>query len=158
MGDDGRFRVAPEKCGVQRLDPGFVYVIEAHGRFKIGRTTDAEARLRAAETWLPDMKLVGLKPFWSHTHVEQTLHLGFGQYWYAKEWFELPGDGLRELLVEGFSEFSDTDRDRNSVDFVYWVNSSGLAELTLEYSQQPTSKRKFLQAESGRPLAPRRKK
>ena len=129
------FRVDPRAFGIHLVDPGFVYVIEDRGRFKIGRTTDAQARLSAAKTWLPEMKLVGMKPFWNHQHVEQTMHVGFAACWHAGEWFEMLDAEYRNVLVDGFSEFSGTDRDRNSVDFIYWVNGSGMSELTLEQSR-----------------------
>ncbi|MGY4352708.1 hypothetical protein ACVWXM_009201 [Bradyrhizobium sp. GM7.3] len=44
---------------IRRVDPGYLYIIENHGRYKIGKTTRAEKRLRAAKTWLPDMTLIG---------------------------------------------------------------------------------------------------
>lgn len=135
--------------GVAPVDPGFVYVIEDRGRFKIGRTTGS-ARLNAAKTWLPDMKLVGLKPFWNHQHIEQTMHVGFAACWHAGEWYEMLDDAYRDMLVEGFCAFSDTDRDRNSVDFIYWVNGSGMNELTLEQSRLGISRRRYLRRVSGK--------
>ncbi len=48
---------------LHRVDPGFIYIVENHGKYKIGKSKRARIRLSAAKTWLPDMKLVGHKPF-----------------------------------------------------------------------------------------------
>jgi hypothetical protein len=150
MGNEAPLKLSPLPFGVRLLDPGFVYVIEDRGRYKIGRTIDGEARLTAAKTWLPDMKLIGLKPFWNHQHIEETLHVGFADCWYDGEWYEILDEGYRDLLVDGFSAFSDTDRGRNSVDFIYWVNGSGMNEMTLDQSRRGVSRRRFLKEMSGR--------
>ena len=47
--------------GVARLDPGFIYIVESQNRLKIGKTKNAGQRIKAAKTWLPDMKLHGCK-------------------------------------------------------------------------------------------------
>jgi hypothetical protein len=44
---------------ITRVDPGFIYVIESNGRYKIGKTKNTQDRLKAAKTWLPDMTLIG---------------------------------------------------------------------------------------------------
>lgn len=49
---------------IPRVDPGFLYVVEAGKRLKIGKSKNHRARIRAAKTWLPDMKFIGAKPFW----------------------------------------------------------------------------------------------
>ncbi|KUM26879.1 hypothetical protein AU467_19310 [Mesorhizobium loti] len=134
---------------IHRVDPGFIYVIESHGRYKIGKTKRAEDRLKAASTWLPDMMLIGFKPFWGVSYHERQLHTGFARYWYAKEWFNFEGDdGVRDLLLEGFSAFSDDSPDRNSVDFIYWFNGEGMAEFLIEMDQQKLSLPKFQKQES----------
>lgn len=134
--------------GVSPEDPGYIYIIESNDRFKIGRTKSREQRFRAAKTWLPDMKLIGIKPFWNVRSVERCLHEGFARCWYGGEWFELLDEGYRETLLDAFAWFSDSDRDRNSVDFVYWFNSDGMSEFVIERSKQRITLPKFLRQES----------
>jgi hypothetical protein len=117
-------------------------------RFKIGRTKSARRRLAEAKTWLPDIKVVGIKPFWNFCWVERCLHEGFSRCWYAGEWFEPADESYQELLVEGFVAFSDRDRDRNSVDFIYWFNGEGMAEFVMERAAQGLSLRRFQLQES----------
>lgn len=133
---------------IGRNDPGSIYVIESLGRYKIGKTTDATARLRAAKTWLPDMQLKGCKPFWNVTVLERQLHIGFARCWYAGEWFNFENEEDRDLLLDGFLAFSDSDRDRNSIDFIYWMSGDGMAEFVRERHQQRLSIPKFLAQES----------
>jgi hypothetical protein len=134
---------------VRRVDPGYIYILENGGRYKIGKSTGTERRLRAAKTWLPDMKLVGFKPFWGMSHHERCLHTGFARYWYSGEWFDFAGDDdARDLLIEGFVAFSDDNPDMNSVNFIYWFNGEGMAEFLMEMSAQKLSLPKFQRQES----------
>ncbi|ARP63814.1 hypothetical protein A9K65_010825 [Mesorhizobium sp. WSM1497] len=134
---------------ITRVNPGFIYVIERHGRYKIGKTRRTQDRLRAAKTWLPDMTLIGLKPIWGASHHERRLHAGFARYWYAQEWFSFDGDDDgRELLVEGFTAFSDDNPDRNSVDFIYWFNGDGMVEPLMEMDRRRLSLPQFQRQES----------
>jgi hypothetical protein len=134
---------------VRRVDPGYVYIVESHGRYKVGKTKRAQDRLNAAKTWLPDMTLIGFKPFWGISHHERLLHAGFSNYWYAREWFNFDGDNdTRDLLVDGFSAFTDDSPDRNSVDFIYWYNSEGMVEFLMEMDRQKLSLPKFQKQES----------
>lgn len=134
---------------IRRVDPGYLYIIENHGRYKIGKTTRAEKRLRAAKTWLPDMTLIGFKPFWGVSHHERRLHAGFASYWYSREWFDFEGDdSARDLLLDGFTAFRDDDPDRNSVDFIYWFNGDGMVEFLIEMDRQKLSLSKFQKQES----------
>lgn len=124
-------------------DPGYVYVIEDQGRLKIGKTKDAITRMRAASTWLPDMKLLACKPFWHVSEVEHYIHAGFSAFWYSGEWF-VPDDDARECLLFFFSYLSDTDHSENTRDFARWCNSDGLSESIMEHGRQGVSLRKFL--------------
>lgn len=134
---------------IRRVDPGFIYVIEHHGLYKIGKTTCAIERLKAARTWLPDMNLLGFKPFWGMSHHERLLHIGFSFYWYAGEWYKFKGDyEARNLLISGFLSFSDDSPDDNSRDFIYWYNGEGMVELLLAVGQQMSSLRRFQNRES----------
>ena len=133
---------------VRRIDPGYIYVIEDKGRFKIGKTRSTKARLQAAKTWLPDMKLIGFKPFWSMSHNERLLHTGLSRFWYAGEWFSFEGeDEMREWFVENFAAFSDGNPDINSVNFIYWCQD-GMLEFQIEMSRQKLTLPKFQRQES----------
>ena len=77
---------------IPRVDPGFLYVVEAGKRLKIGKSKNHRARIRAAKTWLPDMKFIGAKPFWIVNQFEKYLHEGLAQWWYDGEWFSLGKD------------------------------------------------------------------
>lgn len=134
---------------LHRVDPGFVYVIENHGLYKIGKTRKSAARLKAAKTWLPDMKLIGLKPFWGLAHHERMLHTGFAQYWYALEWFDFQDDdAARETLLSGFTAFSNDNPDCNSVDFIYWFNGDGMTEIVMAQNEIRLSLSRFRKQES----------
>jgi len=144
---DEELRWAPV-YGVRLIDPGYIYMIEDRGRFKMGRTIDREARLRAAKTWLPDARIIGIKPFWDHRAIEVHLHEGFADSWYDREWFAPYDEPYRDLMVEGFSEFSDQDRFRNSIDFIYWFNSNGMTEFVMERAYQRKPLRSFQRQET----------
>lgn len=134
---------------LHREDPGFIYIVESQGKYKIGKSKGAQKRLSAAKTWLPDMKLIGQKPFWRMSHHERCLHTGFARYWYSGEWFDFTGDDdARDLLLEGFTAFRDEDPDRNSVDFIYWFNGDGMAEFLIEQASQKLPLPKFQKQES----------
>lgn len=88
--------------------------------------------------------LLGMKPFWQHRSSEFYLHLGFANTWLAMEWFEAPDEGYRESMIEEFRAFSDTEIDKNSIDFIYWINGSGMSELIHAFNEQGISKSAFL--------------
>jgi hypothetical protein len=134
---------------VHRVDPGYIYVFESNGRYKIGKTKRTKERLKAAKTWLPDMILIGFKPFWGMSHHERLLHTGFANYWYAGEWFNFEGDDdARDLLLEGFVAFSDDNPDSNSVNFIYWYNGGGMIEFQMAIHDQKLTLPKFQKQES----------
>ncbi|WP_312930911.1 GIY-YIG nuclease family protein [Agrobacterium cavarae] len=134
---------------ISRVDPGYLYIVENHGKYKIGKSKRDTNRLKAAKTWLPDMTLIGQKPFWGMSHHERCLHTGFANYWYSGEWFDFTGDNdALDLLLEGFTAFSDDSPDRNSVDFIYWFNGEGMAEFLIEQASQKLSLPRFQKQES----------
>lgn len=135
--------------GIHRVDPGFIYLIESNGLYKIGKTKWTKDRLKAAKTWLPDMTFIGVKPFWGVSYHERLLHTGFARYWYAGEWFSFDGDDeARDLLCCGFTAFNDVNPDRNSVDFSYWYNGEGMADFLIELERRYLSLTKFQKQES----------
>ena len=99
-------------------------------------------RLSAAKTWLPDVEIIGVKPFWNISELEGQLLSGLAQFWVSGEWYEFPDDTYDHLL-EDFQGFYDEDRDMNSVDFIYWINSSGMSELISEHHRRNISLRKW---------------
>lgn len=134
---------------VQRVDPGYIYIFENNGRYKIGKTKRTRDRLKAARTWLPDMTLMGFKPFWGVSRHERLLHTGFANYWYSGEWFNFAGDDdARDLLLEGFVAFSDDSPDTNAIDFIYWYNGEGMIDFQMTMHDQRLTLRKFQGQES----------
>ena len=112
----------------------YVYVIQTGKRLKIGRSKHRHTRIRDAKTWLPDMTVIGVKPFWNVSDLEKELHTGLAQWWYEGEWFDLGNDPCLESFLNNFVAFADEDdwRDRNSVNFLYWMHD--MAEIAMERS------------------------
>lgn len=134
---------------IHRVDPGYIYVFESGGRYKIGKTKCTKDRLRAAKTWLPDMNLIGFKPFWGMSHHERLLHIGFANFWYSGEWFDFrENNDVLNVLLEGFVSFKDDSPDANSVDFIYWYNGDGMAELQVAMYEERMTLAKFRRRES----------
>ena len=134
---------------LHRVDPGYIYIVEDQGRYKIGKSRHAHKRLTAARTWLPDMTLIGQKPFWGMSYHERCLHAGLAGYWYFGEWFDFADDkDARDCLLDGFLAFSNDDPDRNSVDFIYWFNGDGMSEYLMEQAAQGLTLTKFQRQES----------
>ena len=134
-----KFRPNLDIFGVPRLDPGWIYIVKNGDLLKVGKTNDPKRRLREARTWLPDLEVVGIKPFWNISRLERTFHEGCAQFWQAGEWFRVWDQNDYQLLAEGFTAFYDEDRDMNSVNFIYWWNGSGFAELSIERDRQNMS-------------------
>jgi len=128
---------------IPRVNPGYLYIIQAGGRLKVGKSKDSKSRLRAAKTWLPDMTLVGIKPFWNVDKCERELHEGLAQWWYDGEWFHPGDDPYLEGFISNFCAFSDNEdeRDANSVNFLYWMHD--FLELALERSSRGNGLRAF---------------
>jgi hypothetical protein len=133
-----KFRPNLDFFGVPRLNPGWLYVFKDGIRFKVGKTTNPKGRLFAARTWVPNIEVIGIKPFWNISSLERQMLSGLVQFWVADEWYECSDDSC-DLLFEDFSNFYDEDRDMNSVDFIYWINGSGMAELLIEHNRRRIS-------------------
>lgn len=77
------------------------------------------------------------------------LHVGFVRNWYAGEWFKFDDEPeLLELLIDGFTAFTDDNPDKNSVDFIYWFNGDGMAEFAMEMASQKLTLPRFRNQES----------
>jgi hypothetical protein len=143
-----KFRPNLDAFGVNRLDPGWLYIVKNGPLFKIGKTTNPSRRLlKEARTWLPNLDVVGVKPFWNISQLERQLHSGIANFWYSGEWHQFPDDTY-DWLFENFRGFYDEDRDMNSVDFIYWINGSGMAELIIEQNRRRISLKRW-QREAG---------
>tara|TARA_X000001316_G_C910523_1_gene25970 strand:- start:129 stop:599 length:471 start_codon:yes stop_codon:yes gene_type:complete len=136
--------------GVKPIDPGYIYIFENDGKYKIGKSINPAARIKTAKTWLPDMNVVGIKPFWNVSRIERLLHVGMSISWYDREWFEPLDESYLDTMTGQFKEFYDEDINRNSVDFIYWYNSSGMAEFAIDLNYQKVSVKKFMRTESSR--------
>lgn len=114
------------------VDPGWLYIIQNNDLFKVGKTTNPRRRLREASTWLPNGKLVGMKPFWHFHQFERVLLCGLANCWHKGEWHRFPDHDWSVRLTSDFAAFDDHDRNRNTVDFTYWIGGSGLGEVIME--------------------------
>lgn len=129
--------------GVSRSDPGWLYLMKNGDLFKIGKTKKPSRRTRDAKTWLPDVEVLAMKPFWNISELERMLHEGLADCWHEGEWFRFRDAKSVEFLIEGFQGFYEKDRDTNSVDFIYWYNSSGMPDFQMERDHRRLSLRKF---------------
>lgn len=134
--------------GVEPKDPGYIYVLHANSRLKIGRSINKQTRIKQAKTWLPECEVIGVKPFWNHKSIEKYLQLGMVRFWVTGEWYEFEGDEFEDWFLTEFQAFSETDINKNSIDFIYFMNSTGMSELTLEFSERGSSKLGFQREES----------
>jgi hypothetical protein len=130
------------------IDAGWLYIIENDGLLKIGKTTNPKRRLREARTWPPYGEIIGIKPFWCIHEFERTLLCGIANFWCGGEWHDFPDDSWSDSLITGFQQFTDHDRNRNTVDFGYWIGGSGMGEVIMEQNRRRISLHKW-QREAG---------
>ena len=90
------------------------------------------------------MEVIGVKPFWNHRFLENSLHIGLANFWKSNEWYDFGQDEFFAYFLDEFRTFSNGDINRNSVNFIYMMNGTGMAEFTIEQSQQGTPKKRFL--------------
>jgi Meiotically up-regulated gene 113 len=143
MEDWSEFRPNLDIFGVPRIDPGWLYLMKNDDLFKIGKTKNPRKRMREAKTWLPEIEVIAMKPFWNVSDLEKLLHEGLANCWHNGEWFKFPDSDYHDFLTEGFTDFYEKDRDMNSVDFIYWYNGSGMMELQIERDCRQVSLRQF---------------
>jgi hypothetical protein len=127
----------------QPVNPGWLYILSTGELLKIGKTTNPMRRLRQAQTWLPDGEVIGMKPFWFIHEFERTLLCGIANHWYRGEWHKFPDTTWSDFLIDGFRMFDDHDRNKNTVDFGYWIGSSGMDELIVEQNHRRISLRRW---------------
>ncbi|MGO4571811.1 GIY-YIG nuclease family protein [Microvirga sp. 2TAF3] len=148
MAHKSDFRPNLKVFGINPIDPGWIYMIKHGDLIKIGKSKNPTKRILQAKTWLPALEVVGVKPFWNISDVERRIHEGLTQSWYDREWFSFKDDEFGPVFIDDFQGFYDDDRDMNSVDFIYWFNGSGMAELAMERHQQGLSLPKWFNRES----------
>ena len=68
---------------------------------------------------------------------------GVANFWHEGEWHRFPDDSWSRALTEGFRIFDDHDRNRNTVDFSYWIGGSGMGELVMEQNRRCISLRRW---------------
>lgn len=127
----------------QPANPGWLYILRNGDLLKIGKTTNPMRRLRQAQTWLPDGEVIGMKPFWFIHDFERTLLCGIANHWYGGEWHKFPDATWSEFLIDGFRLFDDHDRNKNTVDFSYWIGGSGMGEVIAEQNRRRISLRRW---------------
>ena len=57
------FRPNLDIFGVRRNDAGWLYLMKSGDLFKIGKTKNPKRRIRDAQTWIPDIEIIAMKPF-----------------------------------------------------------------------------------------------
>ncbi|MGY3670932.1 GIY-YIG nuclease family protein (plasmid) [Marinovum sp. KMM 9989] len=139
---------AASKAFPRPADPGFIYLFSDRGRYKVGRTIAPEKRIKAARTWIPDIQVIGMKPFWFHSELESYIHVGLAAFAFDREWFDFEGDEFKQEFIDEFSFFKDEDPIGNTRSFAYFVNGTGMNGFTLDWSSQGCSKRQFLRDNS----------
>jgi hypothetical protein len=127
----------------QAVDPGWLYILRSGEFFKIGKTKHPRRRLKEAQTWLPQGEVAGIKPFWCIHDFERTLLCGIANFWVEGEWHRFPDDTWSDALVDGFRLFDNSDRNKNTVDFSYWIGGSGMGELVMEQNRRRISLRRW---------------
>jgi hypothetical protein len=134
----------PRWADIRPIDPGWLYILRNHDLIKVGKTTNPNRRLfREAQTWLPDMEAIGVKPFWQIRDCERLLLCGLANHWYFGEWHRFPDSTFSDFLNDGFRLFDDHDRNKNSLDFIYWINGSGMGEVIQEQNYRKISLRRW---------------
>ena len=137
------FRPNLDIFGVRRNDAGWLYLMKSGDLFKIGKTKNPKRRIRDARTWIPDIEIIAMKPFWNISRLERMLHEGLADQWHKGEWFKFADASYHDFVVDGFLDFYSEDRDINSVDFIYWYNGSGMMEFAIERDARRVSLKKF---------------
>ena len=143
MDDWSDFRPNLDIFGVRRKDAGWLYLMKSGHLFKIGKTKSPKRRIRDAQTWIPDIEVIAMKPFWNISTLERVLHEGLADQWHKGEWFKFSDASYHDFVVDSFLDFYSEDRDMNSVDFMYWYQGSGMMEFAIERDARRVSLKKF---------------
>jgi hypothetical protein len=80
-------------------DYGYVYLIEAIGRHKIGISGDAKSRLNSIKSTLPcEMKVINIVNAPNYKFHENLLHKIFSDKNVKGEWFDLSDENVSEVV------------------------------------------------------------
>ena len=78
---------------------GYVYLIKASGKYKIGISTNPDKRIESLQTANPSpISVVHIQYSHEYKRLEAELHEKYGEYRMQGEWFDLPAD-LVDLVV-----------------------------------------------------------
>ena len=137
--------VDPACFGIPKNDAGFIYAVKTGNLVKIGKTADPKRRLlREAKTWSPEeLEIVGVKPFWNVSKIEYSLHSALAEFWHRGEWHNFKDEYWRNFFLNRFRNFSDHNRDANSVEFIYWMNSDNYVEAINMQAEHKMSLRQW---------------
>lgn len=132
---------------IPRLDPGWIYAVKTGIQIKVGKTTDPARRLlREARTWSPDeLEIVGVKPFWNISRLEYSLHSALAEHWHRGEWHKFEDPYWLNFFIDAFKQFSNENRDANSVEFTYWMNGTNYVEAVRMQRERKMSLRQWQQ-------------
>lgn len=118
--------------GVPQRDPGWIYAARSVDLVKIGKTTDPKRRLlREAKTWCPNgLDETIVRPFWNIGRIEYSLHSALAEHWHRGEWHKFTSDYWMTFFLDAFRQFGESEsaRDKNSIDFAYWMNGTNYSE------------------------------
>ncbi|MEH2475947.1 hypothetical protein V1281_002880 [Nitrobacteraceae bacterium AZCC 2161] len=153
------FKVDPSHFGVRRDDGGWIYAVRTGQYVKVGKTTDPSRRLlREAKTWCPEaLDEIIAKPFWDISRLEYSLHAALAEHWHRGEWHKFEDPYWLSFFLDAFREFKDgeDERDRNSVDFIYWMNGTNYSEIVSAHCESNLSLRQWQKCRAD-PWAPTR--
>lgn len=127
------YTLPPSHWGIPQRDSGWIYAVRSGEFLKVGKTTDPRRRLlREANTWCPGgLDEIIAKPFWNITKLEYSLHTSLAEHWYRGEWHKFTDPYWQKFFLDAFRQFRDGEefRDRNSIDFAYWMQGTNYVEI-----------------------------
>ena len=86
------------KTIIPKLNPGYIYVIEALNYYKIGRSKEFNYRTKFLNTIMPiDTTLIHSFHSLDYTKAEKFLHNKYQHLHYKGEWFSLTGKEVEEI-------------------------------------------------------------
>jgi hypothetical protein len=133
MTEQRGYTLPPSHWGIPQRDGGWIYAVRSGEFVKVGKTTDPQRRLlREANTWCPGgLDEIIAKPFWNITKLEYSLHTSLAEHWYRGEWHKFTNPYWQKFFLDAFREFRDGEefRDRNSIDFAYWMQGTNYVEI-----------------------------
>lgn len=91
--------------------PGYVYLIESNGFYKIGKATNVHTRFKKYITENPhEVKLLHYSQFKKPLFMESLFHKLFKEWHFRGEWFQIP-KGSVEYVIREIKAYSITQYD-----------------------------------------------